>query len=486
MKGHTKIELTDVKTGLVDVKEDDNMVTNALNMILACAGIGNARNGLDTESSIYNYPLWQHYLGGLLLFNQAITENVDNILFPDGNRMIGNGAYGVANSNEVIEMGSWNESESGVQEDGSLKLVWDFSTQQANGTIACACLSSRDGGYIGAGNYSGAYNSSNVHTVNGKSFGGYITNYDVPVTKRVVSNALDMVDDNDNLYLLYADYLENTITYIEPRTINYNTSGDVSKHWYNSGKLNISKYRYGMSAVDLLETCEVLNKISTMEITVPDEVKNYVGSDYTKNYHAVTTIGEDTYIVFYANSSQIAVNEKIIVLKVNNIGETTVYNVTNTTGVSLKTGKRIFYVTTNGYLVAEGYNSPYDFYAINMTDNTDVKKIDNKNQVQISEFSRWNSGNSAYFIQSGITYKIDVELGILLPKNGNATLSSHWAEIPVLNNPLLVITSMKPKNESQQALLYRSMTYLATINNLEEPVVKTASKTMKVTYTITF
>ena len=27
--------------------------------------------------------------------------------------------------------------------------------------------------------------------------------------------------------------------------------------------------------------------------------------------------------------------------------------------------------------------------------------------------------------------------------------------------------------------------YLATINNLSEPVVKTASKTMKVTYTIT-
>ena len=35
-------------------------------------------------------------------------------------------------------------------------------------------------------------------------------------------------------------------------------------------------------------------------------------------------------------------------------------------------------------------------------------------------------------------------------------------------------------------LLYRTTNYLATINNLAEPVIKSAEKTMKVTYALTF
>ena len=35
-------------------------------------------------------------------------------------------------------------------------------------------------------------------------------------------------------------------------------------------------------------------------------------------------------------------------------------------------------------------------------------------------------------------------------------------------------------------MLMKDDRYLATINNLAEPVVKTSSKTMKVTYTLTF
>ena len=39
--------------------------------------------------------------------------------------------------------------------------------------------------------------------------------------------------------------------------------------------------------------------------------------------------------------------------------------------------------------------------------------------------------------------------------------------------------------EAQAKELIKDPRYLATINNLSEPVVKTASKTMKVTYTLT-
>ena len=462
------------------------MVTNALNLALANAGIANARNGLDTESSIYNYPLWQHYLGGILLFNKTIEEDANNILFPDGNAMIGNGAYGVANSNEVTEMGSWNESESGIQEDGSLRLVWDFSTQQANGTISCACLSSRAGAYIGAGNSSGAYNGNSVHTVNGKTFGGYIGDYAGPNVRRIYGNALETLSEVDNSHIVYADYLDNTITFLEPRTIYYNASGDTTKHWSQTGNIKLSKYRYGLSAVDLLETREVTKQISSIEVPVPDSIQDYVGGDYTNNWYGVTTVGDTVYLVFWA-STGIAIDGTIKIMKITSSGEVTVYDVVNTTGVALKTGIGIFSITESGYLVVEADSSPYDFYAINILDNTDVKKIENTLQKSIGYFTRRSSGNSAYFIATGITYKIDVELGLLQATNGYTDkVPGANYETPVINNPLLVLFGYTQKNETQSVYLYRSDTYLATINNLEEPVVKTASKTMKVTYTITF
>jgi hypothetical protein len=41
-------------------------------------------------------------------------------------------------------------------------------------------------------------------------------------------------------------------------------------------------------------------------------------------------------------------------------------------------------------------------------------------------------------------------------------------------------------NKRSEHIILKDPRYLATINNLDEPVVKTASQTMKVTYTITF
>lgn len=484
MKGHTKIELTDVETGELEVKEYDNMVTNALEKALCCAGIGLARNGLDTDISIYNYPLWQHFLGGLLLFENTVNENVNNITFPDGNSMVGNGAYGVSNSNSVIEMGSWNESESGVQEDGSLKLVWDFSTQQANGTISCVCLSSRDGAYIGAGNRSNVYNATNVHLVNGKTFTRDITSYSAPVLERIVYNSLRMLNNDESRCLLYADYLENTVTYIEPRSINYVSSADVSEHWYNSGKLKISKYRYGISSVDLLEKSEITKKISTIEVSVPDDIKTYVGSKLNMNLYSILTSGEDIYIVFYANNGIIQLNEQFKVLKISKNGETAVYNITNTSGVQLKAGFNTFSITKSGYLVAIRFDSPYDFYAININNNNDIKKIENVDKVNTSRIIRCFK-NSCYTF-GNTTYRIDVDLGKMLPLNGNSSNVTAFNEIPVINNPLLIIAPYTGNRITPSLHLYRSTAYLATINNLDSPVEKTSSKTMKVTYTITF
>ena len=58
--------------------------------------------------------------------------------------------------------------------------------------------------------------------------------------------------------------------------------------------------------------------------------------------------------------------------------------------------------------------------------------------------------------------------------------------IPCAESDLLFAASIVPDSTSSRYNYYRAMCmYLATINNLETPVVKTSDKTMKITYTIT-
>ena len=155
IKGKTTFELTDVNTGEVEVIEDSNMITNGLQEFLRTYGYF----GCDilNNDTMRNNSLWVNLLGGLFLFDSRLEENVNNTFMPAGVKMIGNGSKDVSNSGAVTELGSYNTTESGLQSDGSIKLVYEFNTAQANGTIACACLTSKIGGYIGMGNDSNRY-----------------------------------------------------------------------------------------------------------------------------------------------------------------------------------------------------------------------------------------------------------------------------------------------------------------------------------------
>ena len=116
MKGHTLIQLTDVNTGKIEKVEDNNMITNALNYYLASAGMMDISNSL-AYSQVRNYPLWQSLLGGILLFDRKIEESSETVVPPYDAIMVANGSYKLSNNSEVTELGSFNETESGIQED---------------------------------------------------------------------------------------------------------------------------------------------------------------------------------------------------------------------------------------------------------------------------------------------------------------------------------------------------------------------------------
>lgn len=150
LKGHTIIELTDVGTGEVETVESDNMFTNALSQIFnGLAGLYSASMTIPDSSD--TLKLAQHLLGGLLLFDTALEEDVNNVFAPAGTTMVGCAAYNNSTHSTLpTTQGTYNVTESEMNE-GNVKFVYDFTTSQANGTIAAVCLTSLEGGFAGYG-----------------------------------------------------------------------------------------------------------------------------------------------------------------------------------------------------------------------------------------------------------------------------------------------------------------------------------------------
>lgn len=152
LKGHTKIILTDVETGKEEVHEDDNLITNAIDKII---NIEMAMNHAPNDQLL---PIATKLLGGIMLFDGALTESVDNIHFPTEAHIVGY-ANGSVNTTDNYR-GSYNTSESGKTIDGYTS-VWDFGTSQANGTIKAVARTHNQGGACPFYNYvSSSYTST--------------------------------------------------------------------------------------------------------------------------------------------------------------------------------------------------------------------------------------------------------------------------------------------------------------------------------------
>ncbi len=143
LKGHAKIELTDVKSGIKKTYEHDNMFTKAIyntlnNVWTQMVG------GLSTVKSWY-LPIVSTLLGGVALFGDTIDENEETTFFPEGNPVIGYSGN-IASDGTSKFWGSRNllETEAYDEETKTVKWVWDFGTAQGNGTIKAIGLMNGD------------------------------------------------------------------------------------------------------------------------------------------------------------------------------------------------------------------------------------------------------------------------------------------------------------------------------------------------------
>ena len=148
IKGSTRIELTNVHTGEKEVVEHHNMITNVLSdMNKRVWGV----NGMDTFLYMYakqflgtNDPFWKAFFTGIILFEDALTDDPSEYIFPAGNNVVGCGDIERVKTPDMTDtscsvIGNVNSDES-VLKDNMAKMVYDFPTSQGNGTISSIAL----------------------------------------------------------------------------------------------------------------------------------------------------------------------------------------------------------------------------------------------------------------------------------------------------------------------------------------------------------
>lgn len=446
--GKTIIELSDAKTGkLVKRTEDNNMLTNALSLFYKQGGMTNPTafnaDGLRGNDVITNL------LGGILCLDTALSEDATIVRVPAGVGMTANGAYNVLNTGNPPELGSYNENESGWQQDGSFKMVWDFTTSQGNGTVACVCLTSRLEGYKGIGNKaSNTAKTDNLLT---------IENYNGGWSKGLGSDPCLVGYYGNKMHVLNA------------------IQGIIHAYTVPIDKVTFNEYSFPVTEIDVRESINA-RLLNSYELTIPSPLHGKGGSGelhyaimdtYCKNGVSYILIGG------YWNTTNPTIAGECYVLKYN----VATHTFTDCIALQATGNNNNIWGISDKYVIIGKEAIEFDNPA-NTIDLADAGNIiTTVYDGTIGKMKAFDSDTfEGYYSRDGWSHilRADIDAEAFYQCNGAGLYIDSVGD--VANNPLLKIAER----------MTRDPRYIASINNLQEPVVKTADKTMKVTYVIRF
>ncbi len=141
MEGKATFTLRRADNGRV-VREftEHNIVTEALSRLLAPPAGAIMRQFSWSGYLSTCLPMYKELCGGIMLLGNTLPETADNVMLTP--ECIPVATAGDAYSGALPMRGSLNLNESFATENG-YHFTWDFGTDKANGTIKCAALTSR-------------------------------------------------------------------------------------------------------------------------------------------------------------------------------------------------------------------------------------------------------------------------------------------------------------------------------------------------------
>lgn len=176
MKGKATIILSDAKTGeIIRRAEEKNLVTNAITNIFNLPHYMQLHQFDHKQLFLKGLPLWKDLMGGIMLLGNNVAEDRDNITL--GSDAVPIATAGGVYAGTCATRGTLNANESYATENG-YRLTWDFGTDKANGTIKCIGLTSKefgDTGFFSEDTSSGSFVvlPQNIGTINATPEGAF-------------------------------------------------------------------------------------------------------------------------------------------------------------------------------------------------------------------------------------------------------------------------------------------------------------------------
>lgn len=468
LKGTTVIELTNVKTGEVERYEEHNLVTQALAHLHK--PIGNLKLPTDCLTSAnysgqgrpFNEPLYPRLLGGLVLWDKAIVESDTTLSPPKNVSMVGCAACDSVNTTTSPCRGSYNATESYLTNSSvetSMKFVYDFATNQANGNINCISLTSYAGGKNGFGGNNNGLDFCGSYDI----FSDYLLYEIERPYKMYYSNQARVVyiDPDNDVFYEVASLSTTTLRIYKCRANIHQRS--VFKNMYTSHEL-----------------------LETISITLPTTLSGT--NTWVANYDADNDL---LYIVVSPSASSVAASGTFYVVEVNMATfAATVHTMTNMSSTLYVA--REYLICYNGHLYYN-YSSVY-IYKFSLADSsrTTIRFPSGTYYTTASYpvvmagylyfIGGYTSSNNTYHLVFRVNPETNEIRGI-----GKTRYEYSYKYIPLKGYPFFYYRSYASTSNNVTYyygyLAFMPM-YLATINNLSRTIEKTSDKTMKITYTI--
>ncbi len=454
LQGNTVLELARerkvnnrIRREVVNRIEKHNDITPYVQSVI---GAGNFQYRADATKLL---PVLQFFKGCLLTDNSNVASSMMLASNSNVTAQAGDDAYSTGTN---LKRGSFNGNESGVIT-GGYRLVWDWLTNQGNGTIASVCLTRPQ---IGKTEYlTNAFPSANAACSEWLYIGqGYVStqfsrmtviDYDKEIAYKVSYSSgtitvdeysvntkrLHLLGGQDEFILIATHTISQTVTSYS------STSTSVS---YTGDKLHVISFS-GNNLYDYA--------IDTTAWTVTATNHTYSGASFSSlNVHGSALVKDAMPIIgnyLYAYGSS---NTKILKCNLTNDADITAVDNPMSGVVS-----RLDYSNGAGLILPNG-----DWY---------------KFGAEVGEYDTDYVQSGVYF-HNGVPYIVNrnyrLSRAFVVAMNGNAYGTQ-------------VVNGTHGDGDSER--FFRGLStlfpYVSTVNNLEEAVTKSADLTMKLTYEIT-